>query len=186
MFFKKIFFSIFWKNFWKIIQNPSCVSGLHLKLFNWRGNRTKTFAKKLYLERIPLQKFLDSSMYKKDYFCHNVFVAIRRQIHLVCETIYSSLQMVCNTQRTACNQKSVDVIHKLIIERWKRTWVGFFICSLHYFFGNLCWLSKLPLNVVSTLLKICRIFDPFQGLLCLHVNAQHETKHFFLNGHTRS
>ena len=159
---------------------------MHLKLFNWRGNRTKTFAKKLYLDRIPLQKFLDSSMYKKDYFCHYVFVAIRRQIHLVCKTIYSSLQMVCNAQRTACNQKSVDIIHKLIIKRWKRTWVDFFICLLHYFFGNLCWLSKLALNVVSTLLKICRIFDPFQGLLCLHVNAQHETKHFFLNGHTRN
>ena len=59
-------------------------------------------------------------MYKRDYFCHYVFVAIRRQIPLVCETIYSSLQMVCNAQRTACNQNSVDIIHKLIISKGER------------------------------------------------------------------
>ena len=88
MFFKKNFFQLK-KKFWKKIQNPSCVSKLHQSLFYWRGKSNKTYAKKLYVERIPLHKFLDPSLYEKDYLCRYVFVAIRRQLHVVCKTIYS-------------------------------------------------------------------------------------------------
>ena len=165
------------------------MSGLHQKLLFWRGklNKNVRYAKKLYVERIPFENFWIRLCTKKIMFVI-LFLKQFAGKYTLCakQSIVNSLQMVCNTRKTACNQNSVDIIHNLIIERWKGTYVSFVVCSLHYFFGNLCWLSKLALNVVSTLLKICRIFDPFQGLLCLHVNAQHETKHFFFNGHTRT